>query len=76
MKTRKNYSLPQLRAEMIRLTLPDTCKKAGVPLEKVLRVARIWVHEEDIEGKPKEKRQPLQSCRHRYEKQLRLNQLL
>ncbi len=59
MKTTKDPSkLLRLRAEAIRLTLPDLCRREKRSIASLLRVARIFVDEEDLDGKASQDRKP------------------
>ena len=53
MNTQKDPAkLLRLRAEVIRQSLPDLCRKENRSMTSALRVASHLVHDEDIEGKP------------------------
>lgn len=53
MSTQKDPAkLLRLRAETIRLSLPDLCRKENRSVTSALRVASHWVHGVDVEGEP------------------------
>jgi hypothetical protein len=42
--------LLRLRAKLLRLTLPDVCREAGLSARRTLVVAGHLVHDEDVKG--------------------------
>src|SRR5664280_1507643 len=42
----------RLRAEVIRQSLPDLCRKENTSMTSALRVARVLVYQEDVEDQP------------------------